>query len=42
MFLFFIAEPMPIFLQHSNHSWKTILQCDEEAYNMEFCANLGN
>jgi len=28
-------------LQHSNHSWKTILQYDEEAYNMEFCANLG-
>jgi len=37
MLLFFIADIM----QHLNHSWKTILQCDEEAYNMEFCANLG-
>jgi len=29
-------------LQHSNHSWETVLQCDEEAYNMEFCTNLGH
>jgi len=23
-------------------SLKTILQCDEEAYNIEFCTNLGH
>jgi len=25
-----------------NHSWKTILQCGEAAYSIEFCANLGH
>jgi len=29
-------------LQHLNHSWNKILQCDEEVYNKEFCANLGD
>jgi len=29
-------------LQHSNHSWKTILQCNEEVYNMEIFADLGH
>jgi len=29
-------------LQHPDHSSKSILQCNEEAYNMEFCANLGH
>ena len=28
--------------QHLNHSWNKILQCDEEVYIMEFCANLGH
>jgi len=40
MFIFFIADAD--ILQRSNHSWKTMLQCNEEAYNMEFCANLGH
>jgi len=43
MFLFFIASITDAdILQDSNHSWKTILQCYEEAYNMEFCTNLGH
>jgi len=43
MFLFFITDITDAdILQHSNHSWKTILQCDGEAYDMEFCANLGH
>jgi len=29
-------------LQHSNHSWESMLHCDEEAYDMEFCANPGH
>jgi len=29
-------------LQHSNHSWKTILQCHKEVYIIEFCTNLGH
>jgi len=33
---------MPIILQHSNYSRKTILQCNEEVYNIEFCTNLGH
>jgi len=34
---------MPIFLHHSNLSWKTSLHCDEEpqSHNIEFCASLG-
>jgi len=39
MLFFFITDAD--ILQYSNHSWKTILQCDGEAYNMEFCGNLG-
>jgi len=40
MLLFFITDAD--ILQHSHHIWKTILQFDEEAYNMEFCTNLGH
>jgi len=40
MLLFFIANAN--ILQHSNYSGKTILQCDEEVYNMEFCPNLSH
>ena len=32
----------PILLHYSNHCWKTSLHCDEEPYNIEFCANLGH
>jgi len=42
MFFFFIADNRCRYLQHSNHSWKTILHCNDEAYIMEFCANLGH
>ena len=38
---FFFSLPINDILQHSNHSWETILQCDEEVYNMKLCANLG-
>jgi len=43
MFLFFIADITNAdILQFSNNSGKTILQCDKEVYNMEFCTNLGH
>ena len=42
VFIFFIADNWCRYLQHSNHSWKTILQYNQEAYNIEFCASLGH